>query len=172
MMATVITPVMKLEGHRGPVMHVVGADDDSLLSTSSEDSTVRLWDVRVRRDRAVRCVCVGDALALRGSPVACSCLRGAWALFAGCSGVVGEFDLRGADVVVRATAPSATFRAAPAKDDVTEISCQCVAASPLLAVSDDSGAVTILRSSDGTVHKRLAGRGRNRGGGHSNVSRV
>lgn len=149
--------IKDISGHGGAVQHICVWNSGSILaSTSDDDHTVRLWDLRSAETRAVRCV------RFRGDEecfLSCTCFgAGEEELFIGCGADVIKYDMRAnSDIVMDGMKLPRIFSA---EDEINEVSYNAGTSSmdggkPLLAVADDTGAVTVIRVSDGSVYRKL-----------------
>jgi len=151
--------VKDLGGHGGAVQHVCVCKDGSVFaSTSDDDRTVRLWDLRSDDPRAVRCV------RFRGTDdeeqfLSCACFgSGQDELFIACGSSIVKFDARESGSVIADGLKLP--RIFTAEDEINELSYNAGTPSmdggkALLAAADDTGAVTVVRASDGMLYRKL-----------------
>ena len=149
--------VKDIKGHSGAVQHISVWNSGSVLaSTSDDDHTVRIWDLRSADPRAVRCV---RFRADEDCFLSCTCFGASEdELFIGCGAGITKFDMRtNSDIVVDGLKLPRIFTA---EDEIDELSYNPGTPSmdggkPLLAVADDTGAVTVVRVADGTVYRKF-----------------
>ena len=150
--------VKSIAGHKGAVQHVcLWREGTVLSSTCDDDRTVRLWDLRSDESRSVRCVKFGSAA--DDSFLSCSCFGASDSeLYIACGASVVRFDDRaGSAVIADGLALPKLFTAS---DEINELAYNAGtpamdSGKPLLAAADDTGIVTVVRASDGTVYRRL-----------------
>jgi len=150
--------VTQLRGHRGPVggICVDGAGQTAL--SSSEDGTLRIWDLRTHRSvRAITVPSSDVALGVcafrdRGKPLD--------VVIAAADKTLLAFDLRGSDRVIYSGSPAAR---GVASDDVGDFDVS--EDGSMVACPTDAGTVELLSSDDLTLLKTLSG-------GHDNVASV
>ena len=154
--------VKELAGHAGAVQHVCVWKEGSILaSTSDEDRTVRLWDLRAEEARAVRCIRFRSdpQAAEEDSFLSCTCFgRNQDELFIAYGSNIAKFDIRScSDVVVDGLKLPTLFKA---EDEINELSYnsgarQMDSGNPLLAAADDTGSINVVSPLDGSVYRKL-----------------
>lgn len=140
----------KKSGHKSCINCIDGTPSNrNLIASGSEDESVRIWDIRA--DRAVKCIakCFGSSV----EAVKFSTLKHD-ALYAASGKSLFEFDLRYEGVLIQIPVARAENKS---EDDINAL-----AVSPsgkYLAVSDDSGVITIFDNEKLNTHKpkRLRG---------------
>eukprot|EP00448_Togula_jolla_P033204 CAMPEP_0170627960 /NCGR_PEP_ID=MMETSP0224-20130122/32356_1 /TAXON_ID=285029 /ORGANISM="Togula jolla, Strain CCCM 725" /LENGTH=344 /DNA_ID=CAMNT_0010955207 /DNA_START=1 /DNA_END=1032 /DNA_ORIENTATION=- len=153
----------RLHGHRAGVVGVCTARSGDLVLSSSEDGTLRLWDLRGHR--SVRAVLVGKNLEPGAGEVAGELGHCAFrdeqdpggVVYVASSSELLAFDLRGSDRVLMSGPP--TVRAT-ACDDINDF-----AVSPdgrTVALPTDAGDVELLATADLKPERTLKG-------GHQNI---
>ncbi|CAM9897195.1 unnamed protein product [Discosporangium mesarthrocarpum] len=144
-----------LVGHRGQVLCVAAPGAQAgrgLVATGSEDSTVRLWDLRPPQGpgRTTLCICRcfgGEGVAcVEFSPVDSD------RLFCAAGGQVLEFDLRMGARGLLLTEPKGIFNTG--EEEVNQLSLH-PKSGEYLAVADDSGEVRVYHTATRARHKIL-----------------
>lgn len=158
-----LEPLGQLVGHKAPVGSLSVAADGVTALSSSEDGTIRLWDLRTHR--SVRAVRVAEALGERlGVESALGCCafvdpgEPTWALVAAAGPRLLIFDLRASTQVIVAGPAAAS---ASLIDDINDFAVTV----GLLAAPLDTGEIALLSLPELRL-VRMLGAG---GSGHGNI---
>ena len=147
-------------GHKGSVLDITSFENDSsTIVTSSEDKTLRLWDLRTGKTRQCITGFGADPVNIvKYAP------NDPHQLFGMTDDAIVTFDLRREGLLVRDSHSTLYSHTQPTTtpndmEEVCELSSFAVHPKEslhLLAVGDDEGTVTVVNSKSGEVTKRLS----------------